>query len=129
MDDIIVYSRSDKDHIRHLERVFIKSRNYGISLNPKKSNFFLEEGKLLGHIISKEGIRIDPDRVNGILKVEESRIKKAIQSFIGQVNFLRRFIPSFVEILMNITRMLRKDHEIKWTVEAKKSFKDIKQAI
>ena len=42
---------------------------------------------------------------------------------------MRRFIPSFVEILINITSMLRKDHEIKWTVEAKKSFKDIKQAI
>ena len=47
----------------------------------------------------------------------------------SQVNFLRRFIPSFAQILMNITNMLRKDHEIKWIVEAKKSFKDIKQAI
>ena len=129
MDDITIYFRSEKDHIRHLERVFIKSKNYGISLNPKKSNFFLEEGKLLGHIISKQGIRIDLDRVNEILKVEEPRSKKEIQSFIGQVNFLRRFIPSFVEILMNITNMLRKDHEIKWTVEAKKSFKDMKKAI
>ena len=42
---------------------------------------------------------------------------------------MRRFIPSFAEILMNITNMLKNDHEIKWTVEAKKSFKDIKQAI
>ena len=70
----------------------------------------------MGHIISKEGIRIDPDMVNGILKVEDPRSKKEIQSFIGQVNFLRRFIPSFAEILMNITSMLRKDHEIKWIV-------------
>ena len=129
MDDITVYSRSNKDHIRHLERVFIKCRKYGISLNPRKSNFALEQGKLLGNIISKEGIRIDPDRVNGILKVEEPRSKKEIQSFIGQVNLLRRFIPSFAEILMNITSMLRKDHEMKWIVEAHKYFKDIKQAI
>ena len=83
MDDIIVYSRWAKDHIRHLERVFIKCRRYGISLNPKKSNFALEEGKLLGHIISKEGIRIDPDKVKGILKVEEPRSKKEVQSFLG----------------------------------------------
>ena len=65
-----------KDHIRHLERVFIKCRKYGISLNPRKSNFALEEGKLLGHIISEEGIKIDPDRVKGIFKVEEPRSKK-----------------------------------------------------
>ena len=109
--------------------VFIKCRKYGISLNPRKSNFALEEGKLLGHIILKEGIRIDPDRVKGILRVEEPRSKKEIQSFISQVNFLRRFIPSFTEILMDITYMLRKDHIIKWMVEAKKAFKNIKQAI
>ena len=83
----------------------------------------------MGHIISKEGIRIDPERVSAILKVEEPRSKKEVQSFIGQVNFLRRFIPSFVEILMNITNMLRKYHEIKWTVEAMKYFKDIKKSI
>ena len=83
MDDITVYSRWAKDHIRHLEKVFIKCRRYGISLNPRKSNFALEEGKLLGHIISKEGIRINPNRVKGILKVEELRSKKEVQSFLG----------------------------------------------
>ena len=83
MDDITVYSQLVKDHIMHLERVFIKCRKYGISLNPRKSNFALEEGKLLGHIISKEGIEIDPDRAKGILKVEEPRSKKEIHFFIG----------------------------------------------
>ena len=53
MNDITVYSRSDREHIRHLERFFLKCRKYGISLNPRKSNFALEEGKNLGHIISK----------------------------------------------------------------------------
>ena len=83
----------------------------------------------MGHIISKEGIRIDPYRVSAILNVEEPRSKKEVQSFIGQVNVLRRFIPSFADILMDISNMLKKDHEIKWTVEANNSFKDIKQSI
>ena len=73
MDDITVYSRFDKEHIKHLENVFLKCRKYDISLNPRKSNFALEEGKRLGHIISKEGIWIDLDRVSAILKVEEPR--------------------------------------------------------
>ena len=93
MDDITVYSRSDRKHIRHLEKVFLKSKKYGISLNPRKSNFALEEGKLLGHIISKDGIKIDPERIKEILKVEEPRSKKEVQSFIGQVNFLRSSSP------------------------------------
>ena len=76
MDDITVYSISDREHIHHLENVFIKCRKFGISLNPKKSNFTLEEGKLLGHIISKDGIKIGPNRVSAILKVGEPRNKK-----------------------------------------------------
>ena len=129
MDDIIGYSRSDREHIRHLEKVFLKCKKYGLSLNPRKSNFGLEEGKLLGHIISKDGIKINLEMVKAILKVEELRSKKEVQSFIGQVNYLRRFIPGFIEILMNITNMLKKDHEIKWTVDARRDFRDIKHAI
>ena len=83
----------------------------------------------MGHIISKDGIKIDPERVSEILKVGEPRSKKEIQSFLGQVNFLRRFVPSFAEILMNITNILKKGHEIKWNVEARKSFWEIKKEI
>ena len=76
MDDITLYSRFDREHIKHLEKVFLKCWKYGISLNPIKSNFALEEGKLLGHIISKDGIKIDLERISAILKVEGPRRKK-----------------------------------------------------
>ena len=58
LDDIIVFSKADQDHLQHLRRVFLKCRKFGISLNPKNSNFGMEEGNLLGHIISEKGIRI-----------------------------------------------------------------------
>lgn len=76
LDDIIVFSKSDEDHIRHLEQVFQKYKKFGVSLSPKKSNFSLEEGKLLGHIISKEGIRIDPNRIEAIQKIDIPRTTK-----------------------------------------------------
>ena len=129
MDDITIYSKYERDHTNHFENLFLKCRRYGISLNPRKSKFSMKEGKLLGHIISKDGIRIDPNIVKYILKVEVPRNKREIQSFIGQVNFSRCFIPSFAKNLRNVTNMLRKDCEIKWTIEAKKYFNDIKKAI
>jgi hypothetical protein len=92
LDDITVYSNSDEQHLEHLKRVFQKCRRFKISLNLKKSHFRMKEGKLLGHIISKEGINIDPNRVEGILKINTQRSKKKVQSFLGKVNFLRRFI-------------------------------------
>ena len=73
----------------------------------------MKEGKVLGHIISKDGINIDPYRVKDIMKVYLPINKKEIQSFIGQVNFLRRFIPRFADILRSVTNTLRKYCDIK----------------
>ena len=56
------------------------------------------------------------------------RRSKEMQSFVGKVNFVRRFIPNFAEIVKDITRMLKKEVEIKWTIESKHSFEDIKRA-
>lgn len=73
LDDLTAFSKSDQEHLEHLRQVFTICRKYGISLNPKKSLFGLEEGKILGHIISKDGIRIDPDRIQAILQVPHLR--------------------------------------------------------
>ena len=129
LDDLTVFSKTDQEHLDHLRQVFIKCRKYGISLNPKKSLFGLEEGKLLGHIISKDGIRIDPERIQAILQIPHPRNIKELQAFIGKINFLRRFISSLAELLRLLTNMLRKDSSIDWTVEAKQSFEEIKMAL
>jgi hypothetical protein len=119
LDDVTIYSKSDEEHLLHLKRVFEKCRKFGISLNSKKSLFGLEEGKLLGHIISKDGIKIDTSRIESIQKVEHPRNLKELQSFIGKINFLRRFIPNLADLLGNITNMLKKDTKIKWNAESK----------
>jgi hypothetical protein len=115
LDDIIVFSKLDDEHLKHLKQTFQKFRRYGVSLNPKKSHFSMHEGNILGHIVSFDGIKIDPKRMNVIHKINIPRLKKAIQSFIGRINFLRRFIPNFVDIIKLITNMLKIDVEIKWT--------------
>ena len=117
LDDITIFSKNDEKHIQHIERVFQKCMKFGVFLDPKKSHFALEEGKLLGHIISKDGIRIDPSKVEAIEKIDIARSRKEVQSFIGKDNFLRKFIPNCVEIIKSITNMLRKDNEIRWTKE------------
>jgi len=66
LDDITVFSSSHKDHLQCLKKVFLKCRKFGIFVNPKKSEFALEEGKLLGHIVFAEGVNIDPARVQEI---------------------------------------------------------------
>lgn len=89
----------------------------------------MDEENLLGHIISKEGIRINPTWVEAIQKIDFPRSKKEIQSFNGKINFLRRFVPNLVEHLREITDMLKKDSAVRWTKEAVKSFNLVKLAL
>jgi ribonuclease HI len=129
LDDLTVFSKTDEEHLIHLKQTFEKCRRYGLSLNPKKSHFAMQEGKLLGHIVSKDGIRIDPKRIEAIQTISIPRNVKEIQSFLGTINFLRRFIPNFAEIVKLITGMLKKDSRVNWTTEAKASFEHIKKVI
>ena len=129
LDDVTVYSKSNEEHFLHLRHVFEKCTKFEISLNPKKILFGLEEGKLLGDIISKYGIKIYPNKIEAMQKVEPPRNIKELQSFIGKINFLRRFIPNLAELLRNITNMLKNDTKIKWNAESKQSFEQVKHAL
>jgi hypothetical protein len=66
LDDITLLSQSDKEHYHHLKKVFLMCTKFGLSLNPKKSLFAMKERKLLGHIVSIEGVRIDLSTVESI---------------------------------------------------------------
>jgi hypothetical protein len=129
LDDITVFSKSDKEHCYHLRKVFSKCQRFGLSLNPKKSLFAMMEGKLLGHIVSTEGVRIDPSRVEAIRTLSLPRSKKEVLAFLGKINFLRRFVSNFVELVKHITTMLRKGNEVKWIAKPRESFVQIKRAL
>ena len=83
----------------------------------------------MGHLVSTDGIRIDTERLKYILKISLPRSKKDVQYFIGKINFLHWIIPNFVETIKQITTMLKKDQEVKWTAEARNSFEKIKLAL
>jgi len=129
LDDLTTFSKSDQQHLDHLKQVFLKCRKYGISLNPKKPLLGLEEGKLLGHIISKDGIIMDPARIEAILQIPHPRNVKELQAFLGKINFLRRCISNLAELSRLLNNMLKKDSKVKWTVEAKQAFEEIKMAL
>jgi hypothetical protein len=129
LDDISVFSNYDEEYLCHLRHVFMKCRRYSLSLNLKMSHFALEQGKLPGHIVCADGVKIDPARVIAIQNLSIPITKKEIKSFLGKIKFLRRFIPNFAELIKHITDMLKKGSEIKWRTEVKASFQSIKQAI
>jgi hypothetical protein len=91
--------------------------------------FGVEEGKLLGHIISKGGINIDPEQIKAIDQLPLPHNKKSMQSFFGKINFVREFTPNFTEIVKILQKMIPKDTEFKWDEERRGFFNNIKTSI
>lgn len=76
----------------------------------------------MGHIISREGISVDPERVEVIQKIPYPSTSKDIRYFMRKINFVRKFISDFIKILKPLTEMMKKNAQIKWTIESKKAF-------
>jgi hypothetical protein len=129
LDDVMVYSNNREEHIQHLTRIFERCRKYGISLNPKKTIFGVEESKLLCHIISQSGIRIELERIKAIAQLPLLHNKKSMQSFFEKINFVRKFTPDFVETIKILQNMIHKDAKFRWDDERKGAFNNIKAAI
>jgi len=83
----------------------------------------------LGHILSAEGVRIDPSRVEETQTLSLPRSRKEVRSFLGKINFLRRFVSNFVEMVKYITTMLKKGNEFKWIAESQNCFDKIKKVL
>lgn len=122
LDDLTVFSKKRKDHIKDLESVLQRCRDHGVSLNPKKLIFCVIEGKLLGHVVSQEGVKIDPDIVKAIQQLSLPLRKIGVKSFFGHVNFLRRFVPDFLEIVKCVVDMMKGNKTFKWSDIGKKAF-------
>ena len=98
-------------------------------MNLAKSVLGIDEGKLLGHIISKYGVNIDPERIEAIKKIPLPKNVKSLQSFNGHINFIRRFIPNLAKLMKPTQRLLKKDAKFVWTDEGREAFSTIKDAI
>jgi ribonuclease HI len=129
LDDVTVYSKNKNDHLAHLRVVLLRCRKYDISLNPKKSIFAVEHSKLLGFIVSSDGMIIDLERTQVIAKLPPLTSKKSMQSFLGQINFVRRFVPSFSEMVRPLQNLIKKDTHYHWGPTENQAFNDIKKAI
>ena len=109
-----------------MKQIFQHCQRYGISLNPKKYFFDLSEGKLLGFIVSKSGIHIDPDRIKEISEIPLAHNKKAMQSFLGQINFVKIFVPDFSRIVSPLQAMIKNNSNFKWGKDEYEAFNLIK---
>ena len=96
LDDFAVYNRQT-EHLDHLRLCLEKRRECRLSLNPAKCVFGVASGNLLGHVVSKEGIAVDPDKVRAILEAPTPNNTKALRRFLGQIRWHNRMIRHFAD--------------------------------
>jgi hypothetical protein len=129
LDDLPTHSLRRVDHPNHLRAIFVRCRFYRIRLNPHKCVFYVESVRLLGFIVSRQGIRVDPIKVEAILNLPPPSSLRQLQSLQGKANFLRRFIPNYAEITRGFTRLLKKGSEFVWDKVANDAFEALKLSL
>jgi hypothetical protein len=122
IDDILVYSNSHLEHEQHLRVVLQTLRENQLYAKLDKCEFWLKEVVFLGHVISAEGIFVDPRKVDAVLKWERPTNVKEIRSFLGLAGYYQRFIEGFSTIASPLTKLTHKEVRFVWSEECEASF-------
>ena len=126
LDDIIIYSRSEKEHLEHLEEIFSRLKAAGLKLKLEKCCFFKKHIQYLGHLISAERIQPLPEKLESIAKMPAPKNPKEVKQFLGLVGYYQKFVPRFADISRVLTHLTKKDIELKWTPECENCFQILK---
>ena len=129
VDDILVYSDNEKQHKEHLRIVLEVLRKNKLYAKFSKCDFWMKEVLFLGHIISKEGISVDPAKVVAVKEWARPRTVTEVRSFLGMAGYYRRFIKDFSKIALPLTTLTRKDQKFVWSDKCEDSFQKLKECL
>ncbi|EZG42642.1 putative polyprotein [Gregarina niphandrodes] len=127
IDDIVVYADDLDTLFERLDEVLGRCCEEGLFLKLKKGEYVKREAKLLGFIVSEEGIKPDPKKVADLMRVEGN--VRELRSFLGSVTYLKRHIPQFASRVANMTDLLKKKTEFVWSEAREEEFQSVKKSV
>ncbi|KAL1446799.1 hypothetical protein WDU94_010884 [Cyamophila willieti] len=134
IDDFLVASESEEEHLRHLDILFARFQSFGITINSCKSSFMKESVSFLGHQVSKTGVLPLETKVSAIKEFPLPRTVHQLRMFLGMINFYRRFIPHMAQIQIPLNQLLtscKKNDKtpISWSENTEAAFKKCKDEL
>ena len=126
MDDITVYGSDFEECLTTLEAILQRCIEKNLVLNWEKCHFMVNQGIVLGHIISRRGIEVDKAKIDIISKLPPPTNVKTIRQFLGHAGFYRRFIKDLSKIAKPLYKLLEKDAKFVWEEDCQKSFEELK---
>ena len=108
VDDVIIKSRESSNHLEDLRKFIARLRKYNLKLNPAKCVVGVPVGKLLGFIVSRRGIELNPLKIKAIRDLPPPKSKKEVMSFLGRLNYISRFIAQSIVTCEPIFKLLKR---------------------
>lgn len=127
LDDLIVMSTIYEQHLKDLQDVFDKLREFNLTAKKEKCHFCCSKVKYLGHLITPKGLEVDPEKVDCILKMTPPRNLKHLMSYVQLCSWYRRFIPNFAKIVEPLTRLTKKNATWRWEEEQTQAFEQLRK--
>ena len=126
LDDLIVWANSFENMLINLEKVFKKLEEAGLKMKRSKCQFFLQTIKYLGHLVSAEGLRPDPDKVKAMQNLKAPTNVKEVRSVVGSTSYYRRFIQDYAEIAKPLIALTKKNTIFSWGPDQQRAFDTLK---
>lgn len=116
MDDIIIYAKNENKHNEIFKTVLQRAKETGVRFNKSKCKFLLTEIKYVGHVITKDGIKPDPNKIEAFKQIQTPKNEKELSQFLGMVTYLSKFINNLSELTKNLRKLTKKDVVFNWTI-------------
>jgi len=127
IDDIFIYFKDKEECADHLRMVSQSLREYQLYGKLRKCEFWLGEVVLLGHVVTKEGTKVDPQKVKAITEWSRPTNVTEVRSFLGLAGYYRRFVKDFSKIASLLTNPLKKVNKLEWTKKCERAFQELRQ--
>ena len=129
LDDVILYSSTLGEHLKQIRIVLSRFLKANLKLKPSKCHFFQEEVLFLGHIVSGDGVKPNPELIKAVNEWQPPTSVKEIQKFLGLCNYYRQYVQGFATIAHPLTNLTKKDVRYKWTDECQNAFETLKSKL
>ncbi|WMV13486.1 hypothetical protein MTR67_006871 [Solanum verrucosum] len=129
IDDILIFSRSSEDHDKHLRIILQILKEKELYAKLSKCEFWLDKVTFLGHVVSSEGVKVDPSKIQAVVEWRPPKSPTEVRSFLGLAGYYKRFAKGFSIIASPLTKLLQKEVKFIWDDKCQKSFETLKSLL
>ena len=129
LDDIIIFSKTEEEHLQHLEEILFRLSKFGLKMKREKCSFFKKHIQYLGHLVLEKGFEPLPEKLESIRKMPAPRTAKEVKQFLGLIGYYRKFVPRFVDISRPLTKLTRHNVTFEWTDQCGKAFNHLRELL